>query len=278
MLDRDQIANAAGWDVYGSDGDKIGTIGQVYADDQTGAPEWVSVRTGLFGLKESFVPLAEASLNRDQITVPYTKAFVKDAPNIDEDGHLSVDQERELYAYYRRTDYDTTQNRDTTTGDRDTTTAASTGRGRTDRDDSVRDDDTVGRDTSGPTTDDAMTVSEERVNVGTEHHEVGRARLRKYVVTENVTQTVPVEREEVRLEREPITDANRDDALSGPAISEEEHEVVLHEERPVVEKEAVPVERVRLDTETVTDQETVTSDVQKERVDVDDDTPVTDRR
>jgi uncharacterized protein (TIGR02271 family) len=118
-----------------------------------------------------------------------------------------------------------------------------------------------------------MTVSEERLNVGTERRETGRARLRKYVVTENVTHTVPVQREEVRVEREPITDANRDDALSGPGISEEEHEVVLHEERPVVDKATVPVERVRLDTETVTDQETVGGEVRKERVDVEGDTP-----
>ena len=124
-------------------------------------------------------------------------------------------------------------------------------------------------DTSGPTTDDAMTRSEERVNVGTQTREAGRARLRKYVVIENVTQTVPVSREEVRLEREPITDANHDEATSGPAISEEEHEVVLHEERPVVEKEAVPVERVRLDTETVTDQVTVEEEVRKEQIETD---------
>ena len=107
--------------------------------------------------------------------------------------------------------------------------------------------------------------------MGTERREASRARLRKYVVTENVTQTVPVQREEVRLEREPITDANVGDATSGPAISEEEHEVVLHEERPVVQKEAVPVERVRLDTDTVTEQETVSGEVRKERVEVDGD-------
>ena len=114
-----------------------------------------------------------------------------------------------------------------------------------------------------------MTLSEERVEVGTQKREAGRARLRKYVVTENVTQTVPVQREEVRLEREPITEANRGAAESGPEISEEEHEVVLHEERPVVEKEAVPVERVRLDTETVTDDVTVNEEVRKEKLDAD---------
>jgi uncharacterized protein (TIGR02271 family) len=114
-----------------------------------------------------------------------------------------------------------------------------------------------------------MTRSEERLSVGTRAEEVGRARLRKYVVTENVTETVPVTHEEVRVEREPITDANIGAAMDGPAISEEEHEVTLHAERPVVEKEAVPVERVRLGTETVTDQETVSADMRKEQIEVD---------
>jgi uncharacterized protein (TIGR02271 family) len=156
---------------------------------------------------------------------------------------------------------------DTTTGMAGTGT---TGRTDTDRD-GVYDDAegrTVGHDTSGPTTDNAMTRSEERLNVGTQRTEAGRARLRKFVVTENVTQTVPVSREEVRLEREPITDANVGNAMDGPAISEEEHEVVLEAERPVVEKEAVPVERVRLDKETVTDHETVSDSVRKEQIEM----------
>ncbi len=96
-------------------------------------------------------------------------------------------------------------------------------------------------------------------------------RLRKYVVSEQGHHTVPVQREEVRVEREPITDANVGHALDGPAISEEEHEVVLHEERPVVQKEAVPVERVRLDKETVTEQATVSDEIRKEQIDVDGD-------
>lgn len=254
VLEQDQIDNLMGRDIYGSDGAKIGTAVQVYADDETGQPEWVTVRTGLFGTKESFVPLADASVSGDRITVQYDKAFVKDAPSIDEEGHLSEDQEQELYAYYNRS-----------SDDRDDTTA----RSRTGYDEN--------RDSARLTTDDAMTVSEERLNVGTERREAGRARLRKYVVTENVTQTVPVQREEVRVEREPITEANRDAATSGPDISEDEHEVVLHEERPVAQKETVPVERVRLDTDTVTEQETVGEDVRKERVDVEGDVPRTER-
>ncbi|HEY4792022.1 MAG TPA: YsnF/AvaK domain-containing protein, partial [Actinomycetes bacterium] len=90
------------------------------------------------------------------------------------------------------------------------------------------------------------------------------------VVTETQQVTVPVQREEVRVEREPITDANRDAATSGPEISEAEHEVILREEEPVVEKRVVPKERVRLDKDTVTGQERVAEEVRKEQIDLQD--------
>jgi uncharacterized protein (TIGR02271 family) len=125
----------------------------------------------------------------------------------------------------------------------------------------------VGRDTSGPTTDEAMTRSEERLRVGTEQREAGRARLRKHIVTENVSTTVPVSHEEVTLQREPITDANRGDALSGGDLTEEEHEVTLTAQRAVASKETVPVERVRLGTDTVTEQQQVEETVRKEVID-----------
>ncbi|SDO01188.1 DUF2382 domain-containing protein [Geodermatophilus sp. DSM 45219] len=295
MIGTEAISRVIGKDVYDQSGDKIGSASEVYLDDESGQPEWVTVKTGLFGTKESFVPLQGADLTDDGVRVPVSKAQVKDAPKVDTDGHLSPQEEQELYQYYglgfgQGTTTDTTVGRvdtDTTTGnigtagmagtghnDRDTTSADMAGTaGRTDRDgDGVYDDvqgRAVGRDTSGPTTDEAMTRSEERLNVGTRTEETGRARLRKYVVTENVTETVPVSREEVRVEREPITDANIGNAMDGPAISEEEHEVTLRAERPVVEKEAVPVERVRLDKETVTDQERVSADVRKEEIEVD---------
>jgi uncharacterized protein (TIGR02271 family) len=129
-----------------------------------------------------------------------------------------------------------------------------------------------GRDISGPTTDEAMTRSEERLRVGTERVQTGRARLRKYIVTEDVQTTVPVSREEVRIEREPITEANREAAMSGPELSEEEHEVTLTAERPVVGKETVPVERVRLGNEKITGEEQVSEQVRKEQIETDDQT------
>ena len=249
---KDQLDNLIGssGDVVGRGGEKIGGIGEVYLDDVTGEPEWVSVNTGLFGASESFVPLQAARIEGNDIQVDYDKEFVKDAPRVSAGGHLTPEEEQRLYEYYGLT-----------VGQSTGYEAADVGYDAADN--------AVGYDTSGPTTDDAMTRSEERLNVGTRTQEAGRARLRKYVVTENVTQTVPVSREEVRVEREPITEENVGAAVSGPEISEEEHEVVLREERPVVEKEAVPVERVRLGTETVTDQETVSEEVRKEEIEAD---------
>ncbi|PNI06980.1 photosystem reaction center subunit H [Arthrobacter sp. AFG7.2] len=277
MLNRENIESllTKGGNVVGSDGEKIGSIGQLYADDDTGEPTWVTVKTGLFGTSQSFVPVEGAHSQGDDLVVPYTKEHVKDAPRVDVDGHLTPEEEDRLYTYYdrgARTYSDTRDDASRTDvdfqGDADLNAGTPTAGISGDRDrDTSRG--TVGHDTSGPTTDDAMTRSEERLHVGTEREATSRARLRKYVTTENVTKTVPVQREEVRLEREPITDANRGAALDGPDISEEEHEVVLHEERPVVEKETVPVERVRLDKDVVQDDVTVNEEVRKEQIDAD---------
>ncbi|MEX1908676.1 PRC and DUF2382 domain-containing protein [Janibacter sp. Y6] len=252
MISTEQINTlVAGGNVVDASGEKVGKVGQVYLDDQSGQPEWVTANTGLFGTSETFVPLRGATVRGDdEVQVAFAKSVIKDAPRVDADGHLDADDEAELYRYYG---------------------IADSGQGRFDNAEGVADRDVhgEGQDTSGPNTDDAMTRSEERLNVGTEKVATGRARLRKYIVTENVTTTVPVQREEVRLEREPITDANRDQAMAGGDLTEEEHEVTLTEERVVVDKETVPVERVKLGTETVTDEQQVSEEVRKEQIEAD---------
>jgi len=264
--------------VHGTDGEKIGPVGQVYLDNDTGEPEWVTVKTGLFGTKETFIPLSSAKVDGSDLRVPFTKATVKDAPKIDADGELSPAEEEELYRYYgldSKAGTDRGTDREAGTGSDGEQAAPAAGGEHNHERDHGREDragqaGVVGHDTSGPTTDQAMTRSEEQLNVGTRTEEVGRARLRKHVVTEQQTHTVPVSREEVRVEREPITDANRGEATDGPAISEEEHEVVLHAEKPVVQKETVPVERVKLGTETVRGEETVSEEVRKEQIETHD--------
>jgi uncharacterized protein (TIGR02271 family) len=267
-----EITSWKGRTAVDRDGDKIGTIEEIYLDRRSGEPEWVAIKTGLFGSNVSFVPIADASPAGDDIRVGFEKDRVKDAPNVEADGELSPEEERRLYEHYDRDygDWDESSE-DRTEGllGRDADRDRGTGTGTVDRDGDA--DGTVGRDVSGPTTDDAMTRSEEEVSVGTERRERGRARLRKYVTTENVQETVPVQREQVRIEREPITDANVGDATTGPEISEEEHEVTLHTEEPVVEKRTVPKERVRLAKDVQTSEETVSEDVRKEQIEADGD-------
>jgi uncharacterized protein (TIGR02271 family) len=250
--------------MVGSDGDKIGKITDIYEDPETGKLEWATVSSGLFGTKSNFVPLAGASPDGEDVRARVTKDQVKDAPGVENDGDLSEAEERRLFEHYN-VPY-TNEGSTTAQGAPDGQVAETNGVAG---DRSDLDGDQVGHDTSGPNTDDAMTRSEEELTVGTRQREAGRARLRKYVVTEMVTKTVPVSHEEVRIEREPITDANRADALDGPGISEEEHEVVLHEDEVVVDKQAVAKERVRLGTETVTEDQQISEEVRKEQIETD---------
>jgi uncharacterized protein (TIGR02271 family) len=258
MINTNNIDSLIGANVVDTEGRKVGTVGQVYLDSATNQPSWVTVKTGLFGTSESFAPLDSADWTGNELRIGFDKNFVKDAPRIDTDGSLESADEDALYRYYGLSGSTVGQSTGNAGTYDDTRTDAAVGDRRTE-----------GYDTSGPTTDDAMTRSEEQLRVGKEQVTAGRARLRKHVVTENQTVTVPVSHEEVTLEREPITEANRGKATAGPDLSEEEHEVQLTEERVVVDKETVPVERVRLGTETVTEDQRVSEDVRKEEIDYD---------
>lgn len=261
MITKENIDNLLGngGKVHDSTGNKVGSVGQIYVDDQSGTPSWVTVHTGLFGGSESFVPLQGAQMDGGDVQVAYTKDRIKDAPRMDAEGSLGIEEENRLYEYYGlgssseglpQTEHGTGQD---------------TGRDDAGRDKAGTDDAHIGD------ADQTMTRSEERLVVGTETHEVGRARLRKHVVTENVTKTVPVTHEELVVERVPITEANR--TGQGAELGEDEQEVILREEKVVVDKETVPVEELRLGTKTVTEEETVNETVRKEEID----TPEKDR-
>jgi len=203
MIRSDQAEQVQNATVYDSAGQKVGKAGSVYFDDTTGEPSWVTVKTGLFGNNESFTPLDGASVSGDRVDVPYTKQQIQDAPNLPADGHLEPEQERDLYRYFakvsavnanpgsaekpnstNRNDRDTKDVGDTKDLD-DTSNARDRG---DDRDASDIRDDRRGTEDAGPEPDTA----------GTREETPGR--LRKYVVTEQHTITVPVERGEVRVE------------------------------------------------------------------------------
>jgi uncharacterized protein (TIGR02271 family) len=243
MITEQQIPRVLDHPLYDERGSKVGDVKHVFLDDRTGRPEWLGVKTGMLGANEAYVPAQRAEWVSDHVEAGYEKDFIKQAPAVDLEAggeHIPAAEVQQLYHYY-------------------------------------------GIDSGGPQAtgapteaaperahepDDAMTRSEEKLHVDTETRESGRARLRKYVVTEKQEVTVPVSHEEVRVEREPITDENREAAMRGQEITEAEHEVVLHEERPVVSKETTPVERVRASKETITEQETVGGEVRKEHIEI----------
>jgi uncharacterized protein (TIGR02271 family) len=244
------INRIEGSTVYDSAGDKVGKVGQVYLDDQTQQPTWVTVSTGFFGTSETFVPIEGARFEGDDIHVGFDKAKIKDAPRVEVDQHLSETEEAELYRYYGL-EWGSGYTTDTTTTG--TTTDTTTGYADTTR-----------------TTDDAsMTVSEERMVVDTESREAGRARLRKYTTTETETVSVPVTKEKLVVERNPVADERSAAPISD---TDDVEEVTLREERAVVDKETVAVEEVRVGKEQVTEHEQVSAEVRKEHVDVDGDT------
>lgn len=247
------IDDVQGGTVYDSTGDKVGKVSSVYLDDSSGQPAFATVSTGMFGSRESFVPLRGATVRGDEIHVPYSKDMIKDAPNIDADAHVSEAEEAELFRYY---DYQGSTGADTSsTGSMGTGTAGTgpmrTGTSGTDAVDSDR---------------ETMVRREEQLNVGTERVESGRLRIRKHVVTEHETVTVPVEREEVEIVREPVSGTST--GRTGD-LGDDEIEVTLSEERPTVEKTVVDAERIGVDRRTVADTETVQADVAREEIDID---------
>ena len=230
--------------VYDKDGEKVGSLSQIYLDDVTNEPSWATVNTGLFGMSESFVPLEGASARGEDLHIGYTKVQINDAPGIDEDHHLEPADEDRLYEYY-----------------------AMHGSGRATAD--MDDDKHVGHDdlNIGTNEDSSLIRSEERLNVGVEAQE-HKVRLRKYTVTENVTETVPVTHEEVRVERVPLGED------AGPGHIDDEGDVAemtVRDERVVVDKETVAVEEVRLGKASHTEQEQVSGEIRKEQIETEDD-------
>ncbi len=261
----DDVNGWIGQNASGPDGSKIGTIQDIYLDEETGQPEWAAIKTGLFGSKVSFAPLAQATSRGGGVALPYDKAKVKGAPSAEADGALSQQEEAELYRYYGLDYTEARSDSGLPQGEAQTTTQTTQTSGDVTPTGTAG---VVGNDVSGPETDNAMTRSEEELSVGTTQRETGRVRLRKHIVTERVQTQVPVTRESVHVEREPITEANVGQATSGADLSEEEHEVTLRAEEPVVEKRVVPKERVRLDKDTVAEQRQVSEEVRKEQIDL----------
>ena len=227
-----QAEELLGARVTGADGKVVGTVEQVFRDDVDGTPAWARVRSGKTG---RFVPLGSSQVTTDGLSVPFDTQKIMGGPNINAGQHMSAAQAEELSRYYGLT---------------------------------VPVQQPRGEQASGRLTDEEWLVrQEERIQVGKEMLETGRVRLHKYVDVEPVEQAVHVYHEEYDLERIPIT---AEDRISGN-IAEGEQEIILHEERAVLRKEIVPVERVRLRARRVEEDTTVRDELRRERIEIEPD-------
>ena len=294
MLSERELSAAIGSAAYGLDGEKIGTVENFFTDDRTGAPTWVAVSTGMFGTRHSVVPATDATFTEGSVRLPVTKDAVRTAPSVS-DQHLDPEAEALLRQHYGL-DAGTTPAGTTAGMTTAGTTTAPAGDDTTTRDlsqlpgdhraggtrqDTVSIDREAARDQTvpvaavptPPTTDGAMTRSEEQLRVTMERYAAKRVRVVKYVVTEEVQVTVPIRREEIRIEEIPLGDGApaTAGALDTAGTGGLPETIVLHTERPVVGTEVVPVERVRLRTEWVQEHVQVRDQVRRERVDVDQD-------
>jgi len=279
VLSERELSAAIGSPAYGPDGEKIGTVEHFFTDDRTGAPTWVAVSTGLFGTRHSVVPATDATFADGSVRLPVTKDAVRTAPSVS-DQHLAPEDEALLRQHYRLDAAGMPQSPDdVTTHDLSQlpldANAPSSRQDTPDIDRAATRGETVPvAAVPPPPADGAMTRSEEQLRVTLQRYAAKRVRVVKYVVTEEVMVTVPVRREEIRIEEVPL-DADASTAAAGAvdtlAPTGLPEVIVLHAERPVVSTEVVPVELVRLSTELVTEHVQVRDTVRRERVDVDQD-------
>ena len=229
-MSRVRLDEMRGAPVYDSTGDKIGKVEEIFYDTQSRVPEWVGIGTGMFGTKRVLVPVEGAQVTEDGLLVAYDKDQVKDSPDIDED-EISAECESELRSYYGVQGGGSRQPNRTTSDE-----------------------------------DQAITRSEEEIQVGKRSEQAGTARLRKWVETEPVALDVELRREVARVTREPI-----DQPVGDHDFTEQEIEVPLHQEKPVVQKRAIAKERVSLEKDVQSDTTRVEDELKKERVEVEGD-------
>jgi uncharacterized protein (TIGR02271 family) len=258
-----QAEDLLGARVTGTDGKVVGTVEQVFRDDVDGTPAWARVRSGKTG---RFVPLGSAKVTPEGLMVPFDTQKIMGGPNIDAGQHMSAAQAEELSRYFGLT------------------VPTQQARGRMAEDQLAEDQatqDTMAQQETRPQAtlapeptpesqmapEDWLVRQEERIQVGKEMLETGRVKLHKYVDVEPIEQAIRVFHEEYDVERIPIT---ADERISGN-IQEGEQEIILHEERAILRKEVVPVERVRLRAKRIEEESTVRDELRRERIEIEPD-------
>lgn len=271
MTTQNNIRDLFNTTAFDSNGEKLGDVQEVFVDDHSGQPTFVEVKHGLFGMSSSLVPLKGHRLQGEDLQLAFPKDRIKDAPDVNADEGLTPEEQNRIFEHYGiagaqdQNEYVADDRRDerhagTTeaAGVAGTTAAA-------DRDHADLDRDRVETDRAAD--DNSIVRSEEQLDVEKEQVQSGKARLRKYVVEDKETVEVPVTREEVRVERTPISEADAENFRA--EIGEDEASVVLNEERVDINKRTVPVEKVSLEKDQVTETERHTETLAKEQIETD---------
>ena len=228
-MQRDQIE---GREVFTADGDKLGRVEEIYYDTATNECEWVAVKAGFLGMKRVLVPIEGAQLHEDHVDLAYTKDQLSQAPDIDDTRLRSDDDEKVIYDHYGL------EYPGASFGSYDGSRASDEG--------------------------GSVVRHEEELEVGTRTVEQGRARLRKWVETEPVSEDVTLRRETAEVHREQINQVVDGEIGDGEQVVE----VELRAEEPVVSKQTIARERVSLDKDVETDVRQVSDTVRSERVEV----------
>ncbi|CAI37923.1 Uncharacterized protein conserved in bacteria [Corynebacterium jeikeium] len=281
---------------YDNSGDKLGSVKEIFVDDKSGQPTFVEVNHGLFGMNSSLVPMRGHKFDGENLNLAFAKDRVKDAPDFDADQALTPEQQNEIYRHYGLDNVEDTTRYGEGPGNQDAGVQdAGEERSTLDRHEAAGGNTAAGAaagagvaganaDQAGVTEREAANTdaanreaavnnegeiirSEERLNVQKDKVQTGEARLRKYVVTDTETVEVPVTREEVRVERTPISEEEAANLKGNIDEAGQEASVTLSEERVSVNKETVPVEKVSLNKEQITETERHTEEVRKEQID-----------
>ncbi|MCH6196970.1 PRC and DUF2382 domain-containing protein [Corynebacterium mastitidis] len=268
MSTKKDIAELFDATAYDSKGDKLGSVKEIFLDDNSGKPTFVEVNHGLFGLSSSLVPLRGATFENGELRLAFAKDLIKDAPDFDSDSSLTTANQDELNQHYGvgAAEYQDIYEAPAPRGGAREEAARTDVAGAANTTDTKATQDAARTEKKAAADDGSLVRSEEELNVSKENVQTGEARLRKFVVTETETVDVPVSREEVRVVRTPLTG---DEQVDGQALTDDEASVILHEERVNVSKDTVAKEKVALQKEQVTGTQRVSEELKKERIETD---------
>ncbi len=271
----------AGYEVFDQSGAKIGKVDDLFVDESD-QPEYVGVKMGFLGMSSTLIPWQLVTLDEGsgRLTAATDKDTAKNGPAFDDDREITPEFEQQVYSYYGLQSASGSESSGSYGSyySEESTDAGTVGPGMSMGDTETGEfrehaitDEGVNQSRGDDLEDeDELRVqrTEEELAAGTREREAGALNVRKRVRTDRESIEVPTRREEVSVERVPVSEGTATEAQ----IGEDEVRVPVTEEEVVVEKRPVAKEEVRIRKDVVEDTQVVEEDVRREEIDVDDQT------